>query len=61
MALGEPDASGRREPDPIQGSEFVMEVDTVIAAIGQRPDVAPLRDESGIQTARGGTIVVDPG
>lgn len=38
MELGEPDASGRRRPVPIEGSEFVIETDTVIAAIGQRPD-----------------------
>jgi heterodisulfide reductase subunit A len=35
MALGEPDASGRRRPVPIEGSEFIIELDTVIAAIGQ--------------------------
>ncbi|PIE53878.1 MAG: glutamate synthase (NADPH), homotetrameric [Dethiosulfovibrio peptidovorans] len=35
MELGEPDSSGRRRPQPIQGSEFVMEADTVIEAIGQ--------------------------
>ncbi|MCK5835367.1 MAG: FAD-dependent oxidoreductase, partial [Lentisphaeria bacterium] len=36
MELGEPDASGRRRPNPIKGSEFVIEADTVIAAIGQK-------------------------
>jgi len=39
MELGEPDASGRRRPVPIQGSEFATELDTVIAAIGQRAEV----------------------
>ncbi len=38
MELGEPDASGRRKPVPVKGSEFVIEADTVIAAIGQKPD-----------------------
>ena len=37
MRLGEPDASGRRRPEPVPGSEFVLEADTVVKAIGQRP------------------------
>jgi formate dehydrogenase major subunit len=61
MELGEPDASGRRSPVPIKGSEYVLDVDTVIAAIGQRPDVAPLKDEGGIGTTRWGTVMVDSG
>ncbi len=39
MELGEPDASGRRRPVPIKGSEFLTEYNTVIAAIGQSPEV----------------------
>jgi formate dehydrogenase alpha subunit len=39
MELGEPDSSGRRRPVPIKGSEFVAELDTLIAAIGEQPDV----------------------
>jgi len=39
MELGEPDASGRRRPVPVKGSEFTVELDTLIAAIGERPDV----------------------
>ncbi|HXZ94512.1 MAG TPA: FAD-dependent oxidoreductase, partial [Dehalococcoidia bacterium] len=39
MELGEPDASGRRRPVPIKGSEFIAELDTLIAAIGEQPDV----------------------
>ncbi|MBN2186472.1 MAG: formate dehydrogenase subunit alpha [Dehalococcoidia bacterium] len=39
MELGEPDASGRRRPVPVKGSEFVTELDTLIAAIGERPEV----------------------
>ncbi len=38
MALGEPDASGRRRPEPQQGSEFILEIDNLIAAIGQAID-----------------------
>jgi formate dehydrogenase beta subunit len=37
--LGEPDASGRRRPEPIKGSEFAVTFDTIISAIGQRPSV----------------------
>ncbi|MFC1890590.1 electron transporter RnfB, partial [Thermodesulfobacteriota bacterium] len=40
MELGEPDASGRRRPVPIEGSETILEIDNVIAAIGQRPDIS---------------------
>ncbi|MFW6117894.1 MAG: formate dehydrogenase subunit alpha [Chloroflexota bacterium] len=39
MELGEPDASGRRRPVPIKGTEFIAELDTLIAAIGEQPDV----------------------
>ena len=44
MALGEPDSSGRRRPEPITGSEFAMDVDTVIAAIGQTMDASGIQD-----------------
>ncbi|OIO86557.1 MAG: hypothetical protein AUK32_05245 [Candidatus Aquicultor secundus] len=49
MELGEPDASGRRRPVPVKGSEFVIDADMVIPAIGQGPDFAGLKsyDESG--------------
>lgn len=40
MELGEPDASGRRRPVPVEGSEFTMEVDDIIAAIGQNVDAS---------------------
>ena len=42
MELGEPDASGRRRPEPVPGSEAVLEADTIISAIGQRPDLSCL-------------------
>jgi len=57
MELGEPDASGRRRPVPIPGSEFTREFDTVIAAIGQVCEVPP---SFGLELGRGGTIVADP-
>lgn len=44
MALGEPDSSGRRRPEPIAGSEFTLDVDTVIAAIGQTMDADRFQD-----------------
>lgn len=61
MELGEPDASGRRRPVPIPGSEFVIECDTVIAAIGQTPEVSCLANEQGIRVSRRDTICVTPG
>jgi len=56
MRLGEPDASGRRRPEPIKGSEFTMSFDNIIAAIGQRPQVP---DKFGLPIGRGNTIQVD--
>ena len=58
MRLGEPDSSGRRRPVPIEGSQFLMEVDTVIPAIGQVPELSLLK-ESGVEISRWGTIVAD--
>lgn len=58
MELGEPDASGRRRPVPVPGSEFELEVDMVIPAIGQRSDPSGL-EGSGINLTRWGTIEVD--
>lgn len=59
MELGEPDASGRRRPVPIEGSEFVLEAETLIPAIGQRPDLSFVNPESGIETTRWNTFSVD--
>lgn len=59
MRLGEPDDSGRRRPIPIKGSEFVIDVDTVIVAVGQAPNPLIQRTTKGLQTTRWGTIVVD--
>jgi len=57
MELGEPDASGRRQPVPIKDSEFNEEFDTLIAAIGQAPQTP---SDFGIRVGRGSTIQVDP-
>lgn len=60
MELGEPDASGRRRPVPKAGSEFVMECDTVIPAIGQRVDLSFLDESSGVKISKWNTIEADP-
>jgi glutamate synthase (NADPH/NADH) small chain len=59
MRLGKPDASGRRRPVPIEGSEFVMDVDTVIIAIGRTPNPIIQQTTEGLEVTRWGTIVVD--
>ncbi len=56
--LGEPDASGRRRPVPIPGSEFQIEADSIIVAIGQQPDIAFL-DGSAVSLCANGTIAAD--
>ncbi len=60
MALGEPDESGRRRPAPVAGSEFVIEVDAVVPAIGQESDWACLTDECACTLSDWGTMDVDP-
>ena len=57
--LGEPDASGRRSPVPISGSEFDMDVDTVIMALGTSPNPLVFVDAEGLQRTRHGTVVAD--
>jgi NADPH-dependent glutamate synthase beta subunit-like oxidoreductase len=64
MELGEPDASGRRRPVPIEGSETLMQTDMVITAIGQSPDISftEQMDQqlAELKTTRWNTIEVDP-
>ena len=60
MALGEPDASGRRSPIPIEGSEFDMPMDTVIMALGTRPNPLVFTDAVRLERTRHGTVVADP-
>jgi NADH-quinone oxidoreductase subunit F len=57
MELGEMDASGRRRPEPIKGSEFTLGFDTIIAAIGQRPQIP---NQLNLAIGRGNVIEVDP-
>ena len=60
MELGEPDESGRRRPIPIEGSEFEMEVDTVIFALGTRPNPLVFMEAEGLERTKWGTVVADP-
>jgi NADPH-dependent glutamate synthase beta subunit-like oxidoreductase len=63
MELGEPDASGRRRPVPVAGSETLLPTRMIISAIGQAPDVSFAGAEgsvSGLKTSRWSTIDVDP-
>ena len=59
MELGEPDASGRRRPIPIEGSEYDMEVDTVVMALGTSPNPIVFTESSGLERTRWGTVVAD--
>jgi len=59
MRLGEPDASGRRRPIPISGSEFFAPADTIIAAVGQAPDLSFLPPQSALERTRWERLVVD--
>jgi glutamate synthase (NADPH/NADH) small chain len=58
--LGEPDESGRRSPVPITGSEFDLDVDTVIVAIGQGPNPLVTKSTPGLELNKRGNIVVNP-
>jgi glutamate synthase (NADPH/NADH) small chain len=59
MRLGEPDTSGRRRPIPIDGSEFVTDVDTVIIAIGRTPNPIIQKTTKGLEVTKWGTIMTD--
>ena len=59
MELGEPDASGRRRPVPIEGSNFVLEVDTVIMSLGTSPNPLIRTTTPGLEANRWGCLVVD--
>ncbi|UCH58037.1 MAG: NADPH-dependent glutamate synthase [Candidatus Bathyarchaeota archaeon] len=59
MELGEPDESGRRRPIPVEGSEYLIDVNTVVIAIGQTPNPIIQRTTEGLETTRWNTIVVD--
>ena len=58
MRLGSPDASGRRKPEPVPGSEYVLPCDVVVSTIGMGPDADPYRSLTGV--VAGNRIKVDP-
>ena len=60
MELSEPDESGRRRPVPIPGSEFILEVDTVVMAIGQGPNPVVVEGVKEIRRGKKGEILVNP-
>lgn len=61
MELGEPDESGRRRPVPIKGSEFIIETDILIPAIGQAIDLSFLEEKDGVKTTKRSTVSVQEG
>jgi NADH-quinone oxidoreductase subunit F len=60
MRLGDIDTSGRRQPIPIKGSEFSLDVDTMIYAIRQEPDLSFLSSNNTIQISQWNSIMTDP-
>ncbi len=60
MELGDLDRSGRRRPVPIEGSEFTLEIDTLMPAIGQKPDLSALAADERLGTTKANTIEADP-
>lgn len=60
MELGEPDASGRRRPVAVPGSNFNLPVDTVIVAIGAKTNDLLMRTTTGLETNKWGTLIVNP-
>ena len=59
MELGEPDASGRRRPIPVKGSEFIIDVDMAIVAIGQLANPVVASTASGVNTNKWGYFIAD--
>ena len=59
MELGEPDASGRRRPVPIEGSNYVIDVDTVVVAIGNSSNPLVQQTTPGLETNKWGNIIAD--
>ncbi len=59
MELGEPDESGRRRPVPIEGSEYIIDCDVVIVAIGQEPNPLITKATPGLKLGRKNTVVID--
>jgi NADPH-dependent glutamate synthase beta subunit-like oxidoreductase len=60
MRMGEPDESGRRRPVPIKGSEFTVQADTLVTALGQLPDLTWIRHDLGTIISEKGLLMADP-
>ena len=60
MKLGKPDESGRRRPEPVKGSEFIMQTDMLICAIGQKPELPVVKADKALDVERWGTVKIDP-
>jgi len=60
MELGDVDKSGRRRPVPIKGSEFTVDIDTLMPAIGQQPDPSAVPSDKHLKTSKANTIEVSP-
>jgi NADH-quinone oxidoreductase subunit F len=60
MELGEPDSSGRRRPEPMEGSEFEIPLDNLIVAVSGQPDLEFLGDDHGLEISRWNSIDVHP-
>ena len=59
MELGEPDASGRRSPVAVEGSEYLIDADVVVVAVGVSPNPIVPNSVAGLEVSKKGTIVVD--
>jgi len=59
MELGEPDASGRRRPVPVEGSNFLIEADAVVISIGNKPNTLIPQTSPDLKTSKHGTLIVD--
>lgn len=59
MQLGEPDASGRRRPQAVEGSEHIIEIDTAVVSIGQTPNPLIKKTTKGLDTNTRGCIIAD--
>ncbi|MFO8055662.1 MAG: NADPH-dependent glutamate synthase, partial [bacterium] len=59
MQLGEPDDSGRRRPEPVEGSNFVIEADTIVVSIGNRPNPLVPQTSPDLEVTRWGTLVAE--
>ena len=59
MELGEPDASGRRSPVPVEGSEFTIDCDAVIMSLGTSPNPLIKKTTAGLEVNKRGGIIVN--